>query len=107
MTKRELVTLARQFRRGILDGGSSKSMCFAVCWPLSGLLEAAGVQTELVEGDFGFVNHFWLKLPNGDILDPTADQFGLAPIYVGQLPDVYAAMMRNKFERLPSSAGTR
>lgn len=101
MRKQELVKLAREFRRGILDGRSSKSMCFAVCWPLSGLLEAAGVRTELVEGDFGSVNHFWLKLPNGDILDPTADQFGLEPVYIGPLPTVYELMMRNKFERLP------
>jgi hypothetical protein len=53
-----------------------------------------GVETELVEADFGWTNHCWLALPDGRILDPTADQFvghgaTLPPVYLGPLPVIY------------------
>lgn len=68
-------------------------MCFAVCAALQGWLSCCGLETELVEADFGHVNHVWLQLPNGDILDPTADQFGLEPVYLGPVPSQYQALM--------------
>jgi len=68
-------------------------MCFAVCAPLQALLSLHGIETELVEvwfrREYGEHNHFWLKLPDDRILDPTADQFGLPAIYLGKMPQSY------------------
>jgi hypothetical protein len=96
MTDAEIVEFAREFRDGVLGGGSSRLMCFAICAPLETLLGLSGVECELVEADFGYINHVWLKLPNGDILDPTADQFGFEPVYLGPLPWQYERLMANK-----------
>lgn len=72
-------------------------MCFAVCGPLQPLLSLAGVETELVEAwfkrEYGEQNHYWLKLPDGRILDPTADQFGLPAVYLGPIPEDYRRAM--------------
>lgn len=90
MTDAELVEFATEFRRGILgQRDSSRSMCFAVAWPLGGLLAVYGIETELVESDLGNCNHIWLRLADGRALDPTADQFdglNLPPVYLGK-PD--------------------
>lgn len=96
MKDKALIKFATAFRDGILDGGSSVWMCFAVCAPLAGLLHAHGVKVELIEADLGACNHVWLRLPDGRALDPTADQFSnyqfaalgietmeLPPVYLG------------------------
>lgn len=81
---------SQDFRDGILNGGSSARMCFAVSAALGGALRALlGIESKLVEGDFGSINHVWLELPDGTILDATADQFGGPPVYIGPLTDVY------------------
>lgn len=96
MTDEELIKFASEFRAGILDGRPSFMMCAAVCLPLSSLLEMHGVKNEVVEiqlGDLGDVqcaNHVYLRLADGRILDPTADQFNDAnpqqwpPVYLGK-----------------------
>jgi hypothetical protein len=89
MSDKQLTKFAREFRFGVLSGRRPHGMCFAVCAPLQTLLELAGVETELVEGDVGEWNHVWLRLHDGRILDPTADQFGLAAVYLGALPPNY------------------
>lgn len=89
MTDRQLKRYAASFRTGILAGRSSRMMCFAVCAPLQALLKLCGVETELVEAHFAELNHVWLRLPDGRILDPTADQFGLESVYLGPLPLIY------------------
>lgn len=95
MTDNQLVRFASEFREGILDGGGSSFCCWMVCAPLSGLLRCYGVETETVEGDLGECNHFWLKLPDGRVLDPTADQFNYAraqplpPVYLGPPLDIH------------------
>ena len=65
-------------------------MCFVVCAPLEGLLRFYGVKVCLVETNLSndarsdCYSHFWLKLPDGRALDPTADQFEKqSPIYLG------------------------
>lgn len=62
-------------------------MCFAVCAPLAGLLRLHGIEARVVEGfpsDGDFYNHVWLELPDGRVLDPTADQFAdMPPVYLG------------------------
>ena len=99
MSDDELVGFATEFRQGLLDGKSSEMMCFAVCSALAGLLEFHGVSTELVEGDLGEFNHCWLRLSDGRVLDPTADQFNsygfdpLPPVYLGQPTKIHPASL--------------
>jgi len=94
MTDRQLKRVALNFRKGLLGNRPSRFMCAAVCWPLAGFLSAYGIEAVAEEVEFpqalqGCSNHIWLRLPDGRILDPTADQFGLEPIYLGPVPDLY------------------
>lgn len=100
MTDDELVSIATEFRSGILDDGLPLLMCFAVSAPLQAYLKVFhDFATELVEGDLGHMNHFWLSLPDGRVLDPTADQLnvmvgplGLPPVYLGPPLSVHPAL---------------
>ena len=90
MTDAELIEFTQEFRAGILDGGESKSMCAAICWPLVTLLNIHGVKAETVESDLSECNHIWIRLADGRVLDPTADQFNwlfpdlaMPPVYLG------------------------
>lgn len=89
MTDADLIEFATEFREGILDGAPSWMMCFAISAPLAALLELNGVRAELCEGDLGEFNHVWLRLADGRVLDPTADQFNdfgfeqMPPVYLG------------------------
>jgi hypothetical protein len=58
-------------------------MCAVVSYSLQGYLSFLGVTTELGEVDLKFSNHVFLKLPDGRILDATADQFGGPKVYLG------------------------
>ncbi len=79
----QLISLVTDFRSGVLDciryGGDASGMCLALSAPLQAYLFGCGIQTALEEG----INHFYLVLPDGRILDPTADQYGYAPVYLG------------------------
>lgn len=84
------------FRKGLLDGRPSDQMCFVVCWPLHGFLNTLGIACDLIEGNVKGVssNHYWLKLPDGRIIDPTADQFNsdyykMPKVYIGPKPEHY------------------
>lgn len=89
MSDEDLVKFAAEFREGILDGRPSRWMCSMVCMPLAGLLSINGVEAEVVVGDLGEFNHVWLRLADGRVLDPTADQFNdygfepMPPVYLG------------------------
>ena len=95
VSNRRVSTLAIHFRRGILKNGRSGGMCFAICTALQGYLSFLGYETEIVEGEVGDANHIWLRLPDGNILDPTADQFArpsgksMPEVYIGVLPQWY------------------
>ena len=92
---KQLIRCARQFRHGIIGvGGDSFMKCFMVSAPLAGLLEAHGVPAKLVEGSFGYCNHYWIELADGRVLDPTADQFNHYPHADAPLPDVYLGKRR-------------
>lgn len=87
---KEIMDYVADFREGILDGRSSRSMCGMVCFPLVTLLNMLGLKCELVESDLGECNHVWLMLEDGRALDPTADQFNylfpdlnMPPVYLG------------------------
>lgn len=95
------MSIAKDFRKGILDCRPSAWMCRAVCLPLQSYLSVAeGIQTDLVEGviideNENEIEHTWLRLSSGKILDPTADQFKsprgkrMPKIYIGPIPDWY------------------
>ena len=85
LTDDELIEIARDFRDGLLDGRPPDLMCMVVSAPLQGFLSAVyGVETTLEKLDFENGDHVWLRLPDGRILDATADQFGLEPVYLGE-----------------------
>lgn len=85
MTDRQLRRIALDMRRGILGARPSRDMCMAVSAPLQGLLSAVyGFETTLETVDFAETNHVWLRLPDGRVLDATADQFGREAVYLGE-----------------------
>lgn len=92
MTDKQLIRYVRSFRYGIIGRRKSRAFCFMVCAPLETLLQLAGVPCAISSGMVENWEHFWLTLPDGRILDPTADQFtlGLPPVYLGELPPAYA-----------------
>src|SRR5687768_15473336 len=88
MTDKQLIRFVTAFRGGILGKQPSRAMCAAVCYPLVGLLSFHGVRAEVIEvdlstSDLDALSHVWLRLPDGRALDPTADQFGGPPVYLG------------------------
>lgn len=95
MTDKQLIDITKQFTKG-LTGGVIKQKCFIISSPLQSYLQFCGIETELIKGwvrfpdaDYG---HYWLKLKDGRILDPTAGQFDeseLPKIYLGELPKHY------------------
>lgn len=101
MTDEELIECASDFRDGILAGDRSDMKCAMVCWPLAGLLQSLGVKcdtftTDAIKTKYGSVNHVWIGLQDGRVLDPTADQFndlGLA------MPKVYLGPKVRKLHR--------
>jgi hypothetical protein len=99
MTLRRIVG---EFRRGMLGKGSSALMCFAVCAPLQSLLEMAGYPTELIEGEVENTEHYWLQLPDGRIVDPTADQLtapdgsAMPKVFIGEKPEWYLVSQRDR-----------
>jgi hypothetical protein len=90
----EIIGIAREFRRGVLGDDPPDGRCAMVAWPLAGYLSFLGLDGVETDGcDYPddhpasteWVNHVWIVLKDGRILDPTADQFdiGLPPIYLG------------------------
>ena len=91
MTNKQLLKYVSAFRRGILSGAASDLMCFAVCAPLQPLLQMDGVECELTSGMVGDMEHYWIELADGRIIDPTADQFSenMPEVYIGARPENY------------------
>lgn len=94
----ELKKIVTEFREGILSGAPSAFMCMAVCVPMESYLSMCGYPVSMVHGTVDLpdydMDHVWLELPDGTIVDPTADQFSelnLPPVYIGVLPAAYTA----------------
>jgi hypothetical protein len=90
MTDDDLVEIVRGFKSGILGNNSSHGACLMICFPLASLLRVFDVACEVVESDHSvnpesrWHSHFWIKLEDGRVLDPTFDQFGdTTSIYLG------------------------
>lgn len=77
MNDKKLISVADEFRKGVLDKHRRKSndWCYAISAPLVSYLEFCGCPCKLVCGYIGDTEHYWIALPDGRILDPTADQF--------------------------------
>ena len=95
-----LLNFAKGFREGLLMDKPSNWMCRAVCMPLQTLLGMSGYETQITEGtviaDEAEIEHTWLTLDDGRVLDPTADQFNeyiseldMPPVFLGPLPSFY------------------
>ena len=87
MTDADLQQYASDFRAAIIGNGESARMCAAISDPLSAALSVKGVTTTVMESDLEECNHVFLKLQDGRVLDPTADQFNWRS--QRQLPGVY------------------
>lgn len=85
----DVLTYARMFRDAVLQGDSSDRMCVALSAPLHAALLARGHPCQLVVSDLGECEHIFLQLADGQVLDPTADQFNwwsrqkLPGVYLG------------------------
>jgi hypothetical protein len=95
----KLHKIVSEFTKGLLGKKKSKGMCYTVCVALQGYLEMCGYKTEIIEGEIeageNIYQHFWLKLGNQTIIDPTADQFNelekekMPRIFIGKQPIWY------------------
>lgn len=95
ISDKELKKICSEFRKGILCGEDSKMKCAMVTLPLRGYLKMIGVETCVIEGVFGDYNHLWLELPDGRVIDCTADQFNrrgckYPKVYIGKPLDIHA-----------------
>jgi hypothetical protein len=106
----KLLKTVKGFRKGILDRRKPNLMCYAVCAPLHCFLKMGGIASELkevcvVQGPEVWF-HWYLELPDGRILDPTASQFKtptgdqMPEIYLGERPSWYQ-MKKDKRKRSP------
>lgn len=84
MSDRELKSVCLAFRKGLLKTREGDMMCGVVTYPLQGWLSFLGVATEIEEVMLKHSNHVFLRLPDGRVLDATADQFDGPKIYLGK-----------------------
>ncbi len=102
MSESELRKVVTGFRRGIVGKKAGQGYCFMVSSALAGYLSFAGVPCQVTKGMVKHTiagkvchgvparsEHYWVTLKDGRIVDATADQFGLPPVYIGALPKSY------------------
>lgn len=82
-----ILVYATEFRDAVLQGRPSERMCAAISAPLHDALKILAVPNELMVTDLGECNHIFLRMRDGTVLDPTADQFNWCS--AEQLPGVY------------------
>lgn len=101
LTDAELIEICSDFRDGILGlDRAGDGMCAAVSWPLAGYLRSAlGFECECVQSDHSemttdFIDHVWIRLPDGRALDATFDQFcseDKVKVYLGPPTEFHAS----------------
>lgn len=111
MNSKQLKKFVTKFREGILQGRSPDSMCFAVCWPLMGVLWGMGIHCDMLTFQFPHSNHVILSV-NGIIIDPTADQFkhldpSLDGVVVGPMPEIYWQWIAEGGQEIPRKIKTK
>ena len=83
MTDRDLKSLCAGFRKGLIKKREGDMMCGVVSYALHGYLSFLGIKAEIEDVVLKHSNHVFLRLPDGRVLDATADQFGGPKIYLG------------------------
>lgn len=101
MTDADLIEIATEFREGVLGpDGAGDGQCAKVSLALAGYLRAlCGVSCECVLSDHSdmatdFIDHVWIRLPDGRALDATFDQFcseEKVKVYLGKPTEFHAA----------------
>lgn len=97
LTDKQIKIICLEFRKGVLGRRKSRAMCAKVSWALQGYLNFLGLPTRVCEGDVGEWNHLWLALPDGRVIDATADQFSTArkkypQVYIGKPLSIHKEM---------------
>lgn len=76
LTDKQLRAMCLEFRKGLLAKMSSQGKCAMVSWALQGFLSfAVKLKTEVHESQVEKWNHLYLVMPDGRVIDCTADQF--------------------------------
>lgn len=84
METKELLRIVKGFRLGMLGAGTPTDMCFILCAPLQAYLSTIGIETELICVSRNGFGHHYLVMSDGNVIDPSADQFGSYPdVYIG------------------------
>lgn len=108
MKNEEIIEIATDFTRGIIQENKSNGMCFFCCIMLQGYLKFLGaadwkiVEGEIEQGSETW-NHYWLQLEDGTIFDPTSDQFKkpngkqMQEFYCGKKPKWYKFLKYSDF----------
>lgn len=92
-----ILRYATEFREAVLLGSSSARMCVALAAPLAAAFGVLGLRAQLHESDLGHCNHVFIRLEDGRVLDPTADQFNdnsaeaLPGVYLGHEARIHQA----------------
>ena len=101
MDNNEIFRISKEFTAGFLGHRTSAGHCSSVCSALHAYLAFEEINVSLTCGELEHDNeiyeHWWLTLPDGTIIDPTADQFNALfntnyeRVYFGVKPDHYTA----------------
>ncbi len=98
----KLQTLVKNFKNEIIDDKESvRHKCFCISYPLSLYLHINGYHNSLKGGCFPAttqpINHTWIELNNGTIVDATIEQFS-EYLSVKKLPLIFSNFETNKIE---------
>lgn len=98
----KLQTLVENFKNEIIDDKESvRHKCFCISYPLSLYLQINGYHNSLKGGCFPAtsqpINHTWIELNNGTIVDATIEQFS-EYLSVKKLPFIFLNFETNKIE---------
>lgn len=84
----DLLGYSRRFRDAVLGRAPSERMCYVVSGPLCAAIVALGFGARLVKTKVARMEHIFIRLDDGRVLDATADQFAhfadVGPIYLGE-----------------------
>ena len=84
----DLLDYSRRFRDAVLGRAPSERMCYVVSGPLCAAITALGFGARLVKNKVAYMEHIFIRLDDGRVLDATADQFAhfadVGPIYLGE-----------------------
>lgn len=84
----DLLGYSKRFRKAVLGREASDRMCYVVSGPLCAAITALGFGAHLVKSKVAYMEHIFIRLDDGRVLDATADQFShfvdVGPVYLGE-----------------------